>query len=47
MELVKYDSKDQIYGSDHRPVFLDLMLRMKPVQYMQIPVLTDPTKAKQ
>jgi inositol-1,4,5-trisphosphate 5-phosphatase len=37
----KYDSLEHIYGSDHRPVMLDLNLMIKPVQYLKIADLID------
>lgn len=31
VNLQKYNSLDHIYGSDHRPVMLDLDIHMKPL----------------
>ena len=37
VQLHSYNSLDNIYGSDHRPVQLDITLDLKPVRYLQMP----------
>lgn len=34
VHLREYTSLDQVYGSDHRPVYLDLEFHQRPLQYL-------------
>jgi len=39
--LIKYDSLENVYGSDHRPIILDLELNLRPMRYLNLNKLKD------
>lgn len=36
VQLNSYRSLDHVYGSDHRPVQLDITIDLKPLRYLQM-----------
>lgn len=43
MILGSYNSLDNLYGSDHRPVQLDIYIDLKPVRFLQLSQLMNPS----
>ncbi|CDW91774.1 endonuclease exonuclease phosphatase family protein [Stylonychia lemnae] len=41
VKLVKYDTLENVFGSDHRPIILDLELNLKPVRFLNLTKLRD------
>lgn len=41
VQLQGYTCLDQVFGSDHRPVVLDISVDFKPVRYLNLARLTD------
>jgi hypothetical protein len=44
-EVKKYDVLDTVFGSDHRPVVLELVINLKHTSYMDELALLDSSRA--